>query len=75
MNTSTRQFTLNIQGMTCRSCVAHVERALRTVAGVDAACIDLSAKTAVVTGNDIESNELIEAVEEAGYAAAEVGKP
>lgn len=75
MNTSTQQFTLNVQGMTCRSCAAHVQRALGGVAGVEAANVDLSEKTAVVTGSGIEARELIEAVQEAGYTASEAAKP
>jgi copper chaperone CopZ len=75
MNTSTQQFTLNVQGMTCRSCAAHVQRALAGVSGVEAANVDLPAKTAVVTGSDIEVRELLDAVQEAGYTASEAAKP
>jgi copper chaperone CopZ len=70
MNTSNQQITLNVQGMTCRSCTVHVERALNTVAGVKSARVDLATKTAVIVGSDIEPRELLEAVQDAGYIAS-----
>lgn len=70
MNTANQQITLNVQGMTCRSCTVHVERALSTVAGVESARVDLATKTAVIVGSDIEQRELLEAVQDAGYTAS-----
>lgn len=70
MSTSHQQIALNVQGMTCRSCAVHVERALRAVAGVETARVDLGTNTAVVQGSDIEQRELLEAVQDAGYTAS-----
>jgi Cu+-exporting ATPase len=66
MNAS-NPITLNIQGMTCRSCAAHVERALADVPGVESARVDLGAKSATVQGTALELSDLLEAVEAAGY--------
>jgi copper chaperone CopZ len=41
---------LTVSGMTCGSCVKHVEKALRAVTGVQTVAIDLSAGTASVSG-------------------------
>ena len=41
--------TLNIEGMMCAHCVAHVEKALSALGGVTAAKADLEGKCATVT--------------------------
>ncbi len=62
---------LRIEGMTCGSCVARVERALESVAGVAAARVNLTTETATVETGDgaVTSRDLIEAVRAAGYDA------
>ena len=62
---------LKIGDMTCASCVARVERALKQVPGVRSAEVNLATETAEVT---VESGaaalpQLIAAVEKAGYRA------
>ncbi|EFJ40283.1 hypothetical protein VOLCADRAFT_108247 [Volvox carteri f. nagariensis] len=64
---------LNIRGMTCASCSAAVESALRGLAGVTEASVNLLAGQALVKYDPRVvggPRELIEAVEEAGYGAA-----
>lgn len=62
---------LNIQGMTCASCVGRVERALRKVEGVADATVNLATEKAVVhVKNMADAQALIQAVEKAGYEAA-----
>jgi Cu+-exporting ATPase len=64
-----RELVLDIDGMTCASCVQKVERALDHVEGVDAAAVNLATRTATVRG-ELEGVELlIGAVEHAGYGA------
>ncbi|MBW3581690.1 MAG: heavy metal translocating P-type ATPase [Euryarchaeota archaeon] len=58
---------LDISGMTCASCVAHVERALKGVPGVDSASVSLATERARVSGIGIEQDALVRAVEKAGY--------
>jgi len=62
---------LRISGMTCGSCVAHVEKALRAVGGVRDAAVNLATETAVVTLADpgLDTRELTAAVQRAGYEA------
>jgi Cu+-exporting ATPase len=61
--------TLPVQGMTCASCVARVERALARVPGVASASVNLATESAAVQGS-ADASALIGAVEQAGYAVA-----
>ena len=63
--------TLTIEGMMCAHCVAHVDKALRAVPGVESVEVDLTAGTAVVTGSAAEE-ALRAAVAEAGYTVKDV---
>ncbi len=64
--------TLDVQGMTCASCQAHVEHALRETPGVTSASVNLMTHSArVVYKPDIARlGSLFEAVREAGYDAS-----
>ena len=68
----TKQITLPVQGMTCASCVAHVERALKGVEGVAEANVNLATERASVefTPEGTEVSELIAAVRDVGYDVA-----
>lgn len=59
---------LEVKGMTCASCVAHVERKLNALEGVQAT-VNLATETATVTG-DAPVERMIEAVQQAGYSAS-----
>ena len=61
---------LQIGGMTCASCVARVEKALSAVPGVESASVNLATERADVVGIGIQPQDLIAAVERAGYQAA-----
>ncbi len=62
--------TLKIEGMMCMHCVKHVGDALKSVAGVENAEVDLKKKRAVVACAEGVSDEaLIAAVTAAGYEA------
>ena len=70
--TAERVVNLNITGMTCASCVRRVERALAKVDGVETASVNFASETARVTlGAQLAPERLVEAVEKAGYEAAE----
>lgn len=63
---------LDISGMSCASCVGHVEDALRATPGVLSASVNLATNTADVTfaQGAIAPSELAKAVEAAGYGAS-----
>ena len=63
--------TVKIEGMMCKMCKAHVEKALAAVAGVESYNVDLEGKCATVTGT-AEAAALKAAVEEAGYQVISV---
>ena len=59
--------TMNIEGMMCAHCKAHVEKALNDLPGVQAV-VDLDKGTAAVTSTEpVEDAVLKKAVEDAGY--------
>ena len=60
--------TVKVEGMMCQHCVAHVEKALRAVPGVEAVEVSLENKKATVTG-DAADQALLDAVTDAGYQA------
>ena len=61
--------TLQIEGMSCASCVANVERALKSVEGVETADVSLASSEARVAGKQGNVEALIRAVEKAGFRA------
>jgi heavy metal translocating P-type ATPase len=64
-----REVVLDIEGMTCASCVGKVERALGGVDGVGSAVVNLATRTAVVRTPATDPDPLIDAVERVGYGA------
>ena len=61
------EHTLNIDGMTCASCVARVEKALRRVPGVQAASVNLATEQAQVSAEATTAPPLLlAAVQRAG---------
>lgn len=62
---------LNVQGMTCGSCVKHVTAALNQLPGVTAVEVDLSVGRVSIMGSTA-AEELISALETAGYSAQTV---
>ena len=65
-----RTLALDIEGMTCASCVNRIERFLRKTDGVVEANVNLATERAsVVARPDVTLEQLIAAVEAAGYDA------
>jgi Cu+-exporting ATPase len=61
---------LPIEGMTCASCVARVEKALKRVPGVASAEVNLATETATVSlAEGAAPESLVAAVRDAGYEA------
>jgi len=72
-NLAKNSVTLAVQGMTCASCVAHVEGALTDLEGVTAAVVNLGLGTARVTyvAGLVTVSQMKRSVREAGYEAQE----
>jgi P-type Cu+ transporter len=68
--------SLSISGMTCASCVARVEKALKKVPGVVEASVNLATEKAQVKAVGVNAEALVAtlvaAIEKAGYEAAPV---
>lgn len=65
--------SLDIEGMTCASCVGRVERALKAMPGVANATVNLATERAELTFIDIaDTAAAIQTVEKAGYKATVV---
>lgn len=74
MTDSHNHTDLSIEGMTCASCVARVEKALLKVPGVTSASVNLASEQAHIEADDSLSSsaELIAAIQKAGYDAREL---
>jgi Cu+-exporting ATPase len=68
---------LAVRGMTCASCVARVEKALKKVPGVLDASVNLATEQATVHGAALDTAAIVAALAQAGYEAAprETGQP
>lgn len=66
---------LSVEGMTCASCVARVEKSLLRAEGVEDVAVNLALNRARIKMQpDVPMERLIERVERAGYHAAEYHK-
>lgn len=61
---------LEVQSMSCGSCVNHVTQALKPVAGVDDVAVELQSGHVRVSGTfDVAVEHLVSALADAGYPA------
>lgn len=63
--------TINIEGMSCGHCVAHVKEALGELKDTKVIEVSLENKHAVVD-TDISDNEIISVIDEAGYEVVSI---
>jgi P-type Cu+ transporter len=61
---------LELEGMTCAACAARIEKALNKLDGVEASVNFATEQAAVRVDGDVELDDLLRAVEGAGYAAS-----
>ena len=61
------RIVIDVDGMTCASCVGRVERALQAVPGVKTAAVNLATERAEIIGSDLDRSALVKAIEDAGY--------
>ncbi len=68
VETAGREWQVGISGMTCASCVARVEKALKKVPGVEGASVNLATESARVQGAAALTRDMLSAaIEKAGY--------
>ena len=67
-----KKVKFDIQGMTCSSCSAHVEKAVKKLEGIKNINVNLLSNNMIVQydENKINNNHIIKAVTEAGYGAS-----
>ncbi len=63
-----RAMTINIKGMHCSHCAANVERAIRSVEGVEDVSVSLSEGTARVSGH-ASQDDILQSIQSLGYTA------
>jgi len=62
--------SLDISGMSCAACVAKVDKAVRSVTGVDDVLVNLVDHSAVVQG-EANRQQIVKAITDAGYGVVE----
>ena len=66
-----KQLDLKVEGMTCASCVNHVENALSKVQGVNSVNVNLATeKASLWFKTDVPADQLVKAVQDSGYGVA-----
>jgi copper chaperone CopZ len=64
------ELTLSVPGMTCGHCEAAVKGEVGKVAGVAAVAVDLSTKLVTVSGDVLDRDAIVAAIDEAGFEVA-----
>jgi copper ion binding protein len=69
--TEAKKAVLSVEGMTCASCVRHIDRALRQLEGVTLVDVDMRGQKVTVRHDESETPLalVVEALAEAGYPA------
>lgn len=67
--TKEREIVLDIEGMTCASCVNKIEKALQGVEDVGSASVNLATRMATVSTASGDVDTLVRAVQKVGYGA------
>ena len=75
---STRFVSIDIEGMTCASCVSRVEKALANIPGIEAATVNLATEQARIRLKEAIpgiTQHIIDVIQKAGYAAKQSVAP
>lgn len=75
MSTTTDRLELQIEGMTCASCANRIERKLNKLDGVSATVNYATEKAAVSVAPEVTRQQLVDAVEAAGYGVVDPAGP
>ena len=70
MTAALQQLVFTVPGMSCGHCKAAVTREVGAVAGVAAVDVDLDSKLVTVRGVALDPDEIVAAIDEAGYDVA-----
>ena len=65
-------YTLDIQGMTCASCVGRIERALQKIPDIDKVAVNLAteqARVRLTPNSALSADDLIQTIQKTGYEA------
>ena len=60
----------SVPGVSCAHCQSAITSEVLTVAGVESVEVDLDAKTVTVSGEPLDRQSIIAAIDEAGYEVA-----
>jgi copper chaperone CopZ len=64
------QLVFAVPGMSCGHCETAIKREVESVAGVSAVVVDLDSKLVTVRGERLDRDEIVAAIDEAGYDVA-----
>ena len=64
------ELTLSVPGMTCGHCEAAVKGEVGKVVGVAAVAVDLDTKLVTVSGDVLDRDAIVAAIDEAGFEVA-----
>jgi copper chaperone len=62
--------TYSVPGVSCAHCEAAITEEVSALPGVEAVEVDLEAKTVMVTGEPLDADAIVSAIDEAGYEVA-----
>ena len=60
----------SVPGVSCAHCQSAIEGEVSTVEGVESVEVDLDTKTVSVTGDPLDEQAIVAAIDEAGYEVA-----
>ena len=62
--------TYSVPDVSCAHCEAAITSEVSTVAGVESVEVDIAKKTVTVTGEPLDEQAIVAAIDEAGYEVA-----
>ena len=59
--------TIIVEGMSCKNCKTHVEKAIKEITGIDDVIIDMANGQVRISGDKIDLHQVKQSVEASGY--------
>jgi copper chaperone CopZ len=69
MTPSTRELSLQIDGMSCGGCVASVRSVLARITGLSVVSVDVGSARVTIEGDRASEDDVVRAIEKAGFTA------